>query len=243
MQDSKALKSVGRAAAAAVMGAALMVTGLGSEAQAEQFGPGDLVLVVYGNNTELVQKVGTIGGIASGISTTIDLSQVGGANALQYTLLGFNQTPPSAPSNFLAGSSIAAETFTTGQKVAITPTNYVNPLVSWGTQLVTANDTRLNIPKADALSFSTFLNQSGNNSLNGGFPVRMSSDVDTLLNIIGRNNAPQGNVALANLGTALLTAAGQFTISAVPIPAAAVLFATGMIGLVGVARRSFNMTA
>ncbi|BCA54908.1 hypothetical protein W02_20480 [Nitrospira sp. KM1] len=238
--------SVRGGAVAMALGAIVLMAGMVGEAQAIQFGSGDLVLAVYGNETELVQKVGTIGSLPNaGISTSIDLSGVAGPNPLQYTLFGFTQTPPSAPTSFVAGSSLVAGSFTAAQKIGIAPTNFVNPLFSWGTQLAAINDTRTLIPKADQFSFTSFLNLSGNNSMNGGFPVRTSSEVDTLLNLIGRQNSGQGNVAVTDLGTAMLTSAGLLTIPGasappVPVPAAAVLFATGIIGLAGIARRSWG---
>jgi hypothetical protein len=75
----------------------------------------------------------------------------------------------------------------------------------------------------------------------------MAANLEQLLNIIVVDSELEGP-ALAE-GQAMLFANGIFqitggTLAAVPVPAAVVLFGTGVIGLVGIARRNlFGQTA
>jgi hypothetical protein len=247
----KVFRFMGHATAAIAAMVVLAVAGLGTEAQALQFGAGDMVLAIYGNDTEYVQKIGTISSLtAPNASLSLDLSgimsQVGGGNTIQYTLVGFDGPDNLTSTSFMAGSSKPAEQWTQTQKNQIVPTNYLHPLINWGQQLGAAADARTLIAKSDALSFSSNLDTTGAHRLLG-FPIAMTASVDTILSMIQRPTVGTG-VALSNIGSALLTAGGIFTIgnpgpiAAVPVPAAAVLFATGMIGLIGMARRSLGLS-
>lgn len=236
----KCLSIVKRLAVAGVAAAAL--TGPVTGAQALQFGSGDAVLALYGNNTEYVQNLGSFTTL---LSTGIDLnlssilSSVGGANPIEYALFGSITQTATAPPTMFFGTSSAIDTWTTFFKNRVLPGNFDNALTVWSGQLQGNGDTRSLIPKADGLSFSSNLDAAGSDSLGGSIPKRGSADIDNILYLLQR---PGDASTLAQVGTAFLSSAdGRFVIStapaAVPVPAAVVLFATGVIGLVGVARR------
>lgn len=223
-----------RLAVAAVAAASL--AGSVTAAHALQFNTGDAVLVVYGNNTEYAQNLGSFSTLLSnGIDLDLSsfLPSVGGANTVKYTIVG------STASTIFFGNGFAASAWTATQKNQVLPNTYTNGLVNWSGPLGAAGDTRSLFPVNDLLSFSTNLNGSGADTLGGSIPAarRGSADIDTILNLLQRPISGAGST-LATVGTAFLNSAtGRFTISAVPVPAAVVLFATGIIGLVGVARR------
>lgn len=230
----KCLSIVKRLAVAVVAAAAL--TGPVTAAQALQFNVGDAVLVLYGNNTEYVQNLGSFSTLAS---TGIDLdlssimSSVGGANTIKYTLIG------DTASTIFFGNSVPVGSWTAQNKNQIVPGTYTTALTNWAGQLFANSDARSLIPKADGLSFSNFLNPAGTDTLGGSIPGarRGSADIDSILYLLERQN-PGAATSLAQVGTAFLNSAnGHFAVSAVPVPAAVVLFATGVIGLVGIARR------
>jgi hypothetical protein len=83
------------------------------------------------------------------------------------------------------------------------------------------------------------LNAAGSDTLGGNISSahKAAASIDSVLNLLTKSGT-----TLSTVGTALLSSStGHFVIngsvSAVPLPAAAVLFGTGIIGLVGVARR------
>ena len=228
----KCLSIVKRLAVAAVAAAAL--TGPVTAAQALQFNVGDAVLVLYGNNTEYVQNLGSFSTL---LSTGIDLdlssimASAGGANPIKYTLVG------NTNSTIFFGTSAAIGSWTNTNKNQVVPTNLTNGLTGWSGQLAATSDARSLIPKADLLSFSSVLNPSGTDTFGGSIPKRGSADIGSILYLLQRQN-PGAATTLAQVGTAFLNSAnGHFVVSAVPVPAAVVLFATGVIGLVGIARR------
>ena len=223
-----------RFAVAAVAAASLV--GPVTAAHALQFNTGDAVLVLYGNNTEYVQNLGSFSTlVSSGIDLDLSsiMSSVGGGNTIKYTIVG------NTGSTIFFGNSVPVGSWTTQNKNQIVPGTYTTSLTGWSGQLAANSDARSLIPKADGLSFSSFLNPAGTDTLAGSIPGarRGSADIDSILYLLERQN-PGAATTLAQVGTAFLSSAnGRFVISAVPVPAAVVLFATGMIGLVGVARR------
>ena len=82
----------------------------------------------------------------------------------------------------------------------------------------------------------------------GAFTVNMAANLDQLLYII-KGDSELVDDPLIGMGQAKLFANGTFqitggTLAAVPVPAAMVLFGSGLIGLVGIARRNlFGQTA
>ena len=221
-----------RLAVAAVAAASL--AGPVTAAHALQFNTGDAVLVLYGNNTQYVQNLGSSSTLlTNGIDLDLSsfLSSVGGANPIKYTLVG------ATASTIFFGNSVPISSWTATNKNQVVPINYTSALTNWAGQLFATGDTRNLIPTADALSFTSLFGTT--DTLASSIPGarRGSADIDSILYLLERQN-PGAATTLAQVGTAFLSSAnGRFTISTVPVPAAVVLFATGMIGLVGVARR------
>jgi hypothetical protein len=116
---------------------------------------------------------------------------------------------------------------------------------NWRGQLTTAADpTRKIYAAADPLlAFSLYFGTT--DSLGGLTSVRGSSDIDSILHLLERTGVASTlagvTTAFLNSSTQLLTIGGGQP-APIPVPAAAVLFATGMIGLVGFARRSIGLS-
>ncbi len=240
----KRLSIVKRLAVAAVAAAALV--GPVTSAQAVTFGPGDAVLVLYGNATEYVRNIGSFSNLLtngidldlSGVIGALSPTGVGGANPIEYTIVGNN----SSTSMFFGSASTAAQWVGSNLNLTL-PANYDTALSNWRGPLGVAADPARNLYLAtDALSFTSNLNGSGNDSLGGSIPSarRGSVDINTVLNLIQVQQ--NGSVkTITTVGSAFLSQAnGHFVVSAVPVPAAVVLFATGVVGLVGLARRRMS---
>jgi hypothetical protein len=225
----KCLSIVKRLAVAAVAAAAL--AGPVTAAHALQFGVGDAVLVVYGNNNQYVQDLGSFSTLLStgvDIDLTSFMPQLTGANTVKYTIVG------DTAAQMFFGNSVAIGSWSSTNKNQVVPINYTSALTNWAGQLFANSDARNIIPTADPLSFTSFFGTT--DTLASSIPGarRGSADMLSLLYLLQRDIGTQN---LAQVGTAILNANNHFVISAVPVPAAVVLFATGVIGLVGIARR------
>lgn len=232
---------------AMVVAGMLAVAGLGGipqQAQALTFGAGDAVLVLYGNNTEYVKNLGSFSSLLtngvdldlSSILPTLLVNTPDPVNPIEYTIVGSN-----SPTSIFFGNSFAASTWSTAQKNAVLVNTYTGALNNWSGPLgLAADPARTLYPETDPLAFSPNLNGANSDTLGGSIPStrRGSADIGTILQLLQRD----GNAAsLATVGTAFLNQAnGHFVVSAVPVPAAVVLFATGVIGLVGLARRRMS---
>jgi hypothetical protein len=249
-------KSAFKAMVAAGM---LAVAGLGvipQQAQALTFNAGDAVLVIYGNGTEYYRDLGPSSAIPSSITIAASfMSQLGGVNPLEYTILGGQAASfGAAPTSTFEGSAIpstnvsAISGWTTTRNGSINQQQYWNTIVNWAAQVGTITGSEHVLASSDTRSFSTFFGTA--DKLNAAFPLRMSSNIDSALFLLGRNFLPLGTqTAQSALGQAMLTLLagtgdGQltFTASAVPLPAAVVLFGSGLIGLIGIARRKYTQT-
>ena len=250
----------------AFAGAALMaVTGMNHSAEAFNFGQNDMVLAIYGNDKEVLVNlssltptggagpVGNMDLITAGPTFNFDLStylnQAGVlpgtgtlSNPVRYTIMGFRQDPNTFETAFKAGSS-----FTAAQLGAQTSTiNFISALDTFRGNTTDANtpnlNTGVNIAIQNRLAAHSFTGNFGiGDLLGGGFSGGMASNLGSLLNIL-QGDPFDGVGTLSPMGQALLSSNGLFQITggqlaAVPVPAAVVLFATGMIGLVGIARR------
>jgi len=242
---------------AMVVAGVLAVTGLGGitqQAQALTFNAGDAVLVLYGNGSEYYRNLGSSSSIPTNV--TIDqsfMSQLGGTNVIEYTILGGNAANfGAAPTSTFEGSAIPSTnvSVTTGWTAArngsINQQQYWNTIVGWAGQVGTITGSEGVLASSDSRSFSSFFGTA--DRLNAAFPLRMSANIDSALYLLERDFSPLGTQtaqsALGQAGLTLVaaTGAGQFTFSSVapvPIPAAVVLFGSGLVALVGLARRKY----
>ena len=237
----------------------LAVAGLGvipQQAQALTFNAGDAVLVIYGNGTEYYRNLGPSSAIPSSVTINASfMSQVGGALPVEYTILGGNAANfGAAPTSTFEGTAVPSTNvsslsgWTAARNGAISQQQYWNTIVGWQGQVATIAGSEHVLASSDTKSFSSFFGTA--DRLNASFPLRMSSNIDNALFLLGRDFLPVGTqTAQSPLVQAMLTLLagsgnGQltFTASAVPLPAAVVLFGSGLIGLIGIARRKFTQT-
>jgi hypothetical protein len=233
--------------------AAMAMSSLPSKALALGFNFGDAGFFVYGGDTERYENFGT--GSAQSVfeGTAVTTSDIGGdlatlntgaSTGLRYSLLGtsadglfaYFSTPNSGITPTQAGNSFAETAageflFWAGQHAAATG-GASDPL---------ANNPSLT-SKAAVHSFTSFLTTTG--TLNGQLNFNTHGALDQLLNIF-KVNVDGLEPEYELVATAMLTGNGQLTVTptAVPVPAAVVLFATGLVGLAGMARRSLNRPA
>lgn len=246
---------------AIVIAGVLVLAGLSltpKPAQALEFGASDAVLVLYGNSTEYYKNLGPVSSLLSGgANVTIDqsiMSQLDGAAPIKYSLIGFNAASFAMdPTVTYQGSAIPHTNttllsgWTAGRNGQLDQGQYWNTFRNWQGQLSTIPGTDNVLAASDTRSFTSFFGTS--DKLNASFPLRMSSNIDSVLHLLGRDFLPIGDqTAQTGLGQALLTliagtGAGQFTftggeVAPVPVPAAVILFGSGLIGLAGLARRT-----
>lgn len=245
----------------AILAAGLLaVAGLGGipqQAQALTFNAGDAVLVIYGNGTEYYRNLGPSSAIPSNVTINASfMSQLGPAITMEYTILGGNAANfgVPGPTSTFEGSAIPSTNtnLTTGWTATrngnINQQQYWNTIVNWAGQVGTIAGSEHLLASSDTRAFSQTAFFGAGDRLGNAFPLRMSSNIDNALFLLGRNFLPLGNqTAQSALGQAMLTVLtgsgnGQltFTASAVPLPAAVVLFGSGLIGLIGIARRKFT---
>jgi hypothetical protein len=232
-----------RTAMAAVVAASL--ASVVTPANALVFNAGDAVLVIYGNNNEGYLNLGnwdtlkTTGGTFD-VSGILGAAGISGSNQIQYTVVGNGGV--NIPMWF--GNSVDIGTWTTTNKNTLNVNTYNTQLTQWRGQLGAVNDAARQIySAADAtLSFHQYMNISNTDTLAGTLNGRRgSSDIDQTLYLLERTGGP---ATLAGVTTGFLNSlTGQFVVgnaAPVPVPAAAVLFASGIVGLVGLARRQMS---
>jgi hypothetical protein len=237
------LSIVKRTVMATALAVATAVAGVAGQAQAFSFGENDLVLAIYGNNTEALVNLGNAntvlapgGAGISNLNLSAALAAAGvGTNPVKYTIFGHDSN---------LGSLYAGTAF---PSTAINP-NQLGLTVQFEASIAMqalGGFTGDTVSKSDPKSFFSNLNQNGAGNMGGTWPVAMQGGLDQILNVM------KGDVntnTFTQVGRVLLTSTGLLTIgnpgpAAVPLPAGVVLFGTGIIALVGIARRSFKRMA
>jgi hypothetical protein len=255
-----------RKAALALAGAAVMATGLFSQpALAFNFSEGDLVLAIYGNRTAgegkeaLINLTDLSGGLnmhdlttgptvhAFDVSAYLNAAGVKDLNPaspdypVRYTVFGY-MTNPEIGFDVKGGSATNL-----AGTVQSANGNTLSALNLWAGNVTDANAPNLISGQNGAVlawdnanSHTTRMGLA--EKLAGGFNTVMGANLDQLLRIIVVNSEFIDDPAQAE-GQAMLFANGTFqitggTLAPIPVPAAVVLFGSGLIGLVGLARRN-----
>lgn len=201
-------------------------------------------LIVYGNNKEGYKDLGSWNNLRDNggsfdVSAILNSAGITGTNPVEYTIIGFGGGV-TLPMRFGAEVSDVAS-FPT---LTLSLSNFRNAFVAWGGQLGLVNDpTQAVYDKGTITAWSSYFNGQDNDQLNNSVPVRGASDIGNFLNLFERTGAAS---TLQKVQTAFLDGTTKFlTVGAapVPVPAAAVLFASGVVGLIGLARRSMSRLA
>ena len=236
--------SIGKRVTIAAL-AAVALAGPVTAAHAFQITQDEAYLVVYGNGKEYSQDIGSIATVLAGANIDLNpfLATIGGSTTLKYTLVGYSGTTG------LFGDVSPLSSFTNvpappGDRQKVSTNTLVSGLQGWDNAITIGGAAAQTAPifnQSDAWSFSTKIDIGGTGSLGGALPGTRPgfSSVDSVLNLIEKTGT--SSASMVQVGTGLFdSASGHFVIgpvAPVPVPAAVVLFATGVIGLIGVARR------
>jgi hypothetical protein len=235
--------------------AGLGLIGLPSDARAMQVDPGDLVLALFSNDTEYYRNLGPASTVLAGTTVNVNigasslnpLTVTAGSNPILWGLISVEgQTQLNTFMN-------AASTKPTQEIVDSQTVNSVNAtkanMDGWRNMLLlnTPAGNEATLPASDPASWNTTW------GLNGSFGGNMGAasfqgNLDSVLTMIkGQSRVGAQLNVFSDIGRAVLTSNGMFSIcgtagctpgAPVPVPAAVLLFLTGLFGLAAFARRT-----
>lgn len=234
----------------AIFAFALMM-GATVKAQAIEIGPNDLVLVLYGNNTEYYQLIGqtpdvlTTGGTFAVSGNGV--SAAGPAATTQWALVSFNTTT----GDFSGDVTDVNLSFIGSTTPSNIPADVIyNNLAVWAGNVTAASTdpTSGTFSRADSSSFFNQVDGGNGDGRLTALPPGTSAAGpygQTLTILAGDFNTgnitnPGTTASLSLINPSDLAAGAILAITApapVPLPPAVVLFASGLVGLIGVARR------
>lgn len=173
----------------------------------------------------------------------IDLNPANPAYPVRYTILGYQDDISTGGASSLGGTSLSNQVGTVHGAIG----NFLTGMINWSGALTDANAPNL----IDGQNGAVLAFNNGNSPstrtgaaerLFNAFNVVMAANLDQLLYLVQGDSELVDNPLLGK-GQARLFADGTFQISggqlaAIPVPAAVVLFGSGLIGLAGMARRN-----